>query len=82
MKIFTEGIWQVKEKIRKSEADNEEYAQIIADQIETAASKASWAAKKAKRAAEIAEKMAFEENEHAAEKAAAKAKAKEITFDN
>ena len=57
---------------RQPDADNEEeYAQIIADQIAKAASKA---AKKAKRAAEIAEKIALEENEHAAKEAAAKAK--------
>ncbi|XP_078340290.1 uncharacterized protein LOC111110476 isoform X2 [Crassostrea virginica] len=76
----------------KPEADNEEYAQIIVDQIEEAGYKAdnaeeyahlivdqieevvSKAEEKAKRAAELVEKIALRENEHAAQKAAAKAR--------
>nr|XP_022302853.1 uncharacterized protein LOC111110585 isoform X3 [Crassostrea virginica] len=76
----------------KPEADNEEYAQIIVDQIEEAGYKpdnaeeyahlivdqieevVSKAEEKAKRAAELVEKIALRENEHAAQKAAAKAR--------
>ena len=61
---------KIEEAAHKAD-DEEEYAQIIANQIEEVASKA---AEKAKRAAELVEKIALGENEHAAQKAAANAK--------